>query len=166
MAYLKPLSVIAFMLVLLLPQLSSGETIKDVMTPEGQLDVSQYAGKVVYVDFWASWCEPCRSAFSWMNQMHDRYYDRGLVILAVNLDRNREDAEAFLAEATPRFSILFDEGARMAKAYDLEGMPTSFIYDARGKLAETRTGFRKRDQLDLENMIRELLPSSGDGASR
>ena len=65
---------------------------------EGVIDLNDYRGKVVYVDFWASWCAPCRSSFPWMNEMQRRYQDEGLEIIAINLDKERQLAERFLAQ--------------------------------------------------------------------
>jgi cytochrome c biogenesis protein CcmG/thiol:disulfide interchange protein DsbE len=133
---------------------------------DGRLDVSSFAGKVVYLDFWASWCEPCRKSFPWMNAMFDRYSGDGLVILAVNVDSDRERALAFLDDARPDFPIAWDEGKRVASAYDLEGMPSTFVFDREGTLRISHVGFRDRDRDTLEESIRELLAAVPAGESQ
>ena len=67
------------------------------------LDLASLRGKVVYVDFWASWCTPCRRSFPWMSDMQARYRDAGLVVVGVNVDKRRADAERFLDDVPPAF---------------------------------------------------------------
>jgi thiol-disulfide isomerase/thioredoxin len=133
---------------------------------DGRFDVSSFAGRVVYLDFWASWCEPCLKSFPWMNAMFERYGTEGFVILAVNVDSDRERALAFLDEAKPGFPIAWDEGKRMASAYDLEGMPSTFVFDREGTLRISHVGFRDRDRDTLEESIRELLAAPPAGGAR
>ena len=73
-----------------------------------ELDLGSYRGQVVWVDFWASWCTPCRRSFPWMNDMMARYSDQGFVIVGVNVDRERDLAEEFLAETPAGFPIVYD----------------------------------------------------------
>ena len=89
-------------------------------------------GKVVYVDFWASWCGPCRRSFPWMNEMQRKYGPRGFVDRRVNVDKKREDAERFLAQNPAEFTIVFDEAGATPAAYAVKGMPSSYLVDARG----------------------------------
>jgi len=97
------------------------------------LNLEKHAGKVVVLDFWASWCVPCRRSFPWMNAMHDKYAQEGLIIIAVNVDRDVADAAAFLAEYPANFEIVYDPEAALAKAYDIQVMPSSFILDRNGE---------------------------------
>ena len=71
------------------------------------VDLEEYRGKVVMLDFWASWCVPCRRSFPWMNEMQARYGDDGLVIIGVNLDNERREADAFLVEYPADFTIVY-----------------------------------------------------------
>jgi thiol-disulfide isomerase/thioredoxin len=126
------------------------------------LPLDSLRGKVVLVDFWASWCGPCKKSFPWMNSLLEKHSSEGLVILAVNLDKKRADADAFLAkqEAGPR--IVFDPGGVLAKSYALQAMPSSFIYDRRGTLREKHLGFTEKDAKGLEEKIIELLAEEAD----
>jgi len=114
------------------------------------LNLDQYAGKVVVVDFWASWCVPCRRSFPWMNEMHEKYAEAGLVIIAVNVDRERENADAFLAKYPASFQILYDPTAALAKEYEVQVMPTSFVIGRAGEIIEQHAGFKVKKQDDYE----------------
>ena len=121
------------------------------------LDLARYDGKVVLVDFWASWCVPCRRSFPWMNDMHREYADNGLVIIAVNLDRDTQDAAAFLARYPASFEITYDPAAELAKEYGIEVMPSSFIIGRDGALIEQHAGFKVKQQVDYEAVLRDAL---------
>ena len=84
-------------------------------------------GKVVLVDFWASWCGPCRQSFPWMNRMQQRYGAAGLQIVAVNVDQDRAEAEAFLRKLPAAFTVAFDGGGDTPKRWGVRAMPTSVL---------------------------------------
>ena len=114
-------------------------------------------GKVVVVDFWASWCVPCRRSFPWMNAMLTKYSDRGLVIVAVNLDKERADADAFLAETPADFDVVYDPEAKLAREYGVRGMPSSFVFGRNGELVATHLGFKTKKQDEYEALLVEAL---------
>ena len=118
--------------------------------------LSQLRGKVVYVDFWASWCVPCRRSFPWMNQMQAKYAD-DLVILAINLDQDPKLAEAFLAKLPANFHIEYNPSGDIAKAYDVIGMPSSYVIDKTGQVRLTHVGFFKAKQPQYEQSIVALI---------
>jgi cytochrome c biogenesis protein CcmG, thiol:disulfide interchange protein DsbE len=121
------------------------------------ISLPRLAGRVVYVDFWASWCTPCRRSFPWMNEMHERYAERGLAIVAINVDRKRTDADAFLARHPAKFAVLFDPAGASPAAYAVPGMPTSYLIDARGAVVLVESGFRDERLPAIEARIRSLL---------
>jgi thiol-disulfide isomerase/thioredoxin len=121
------------------------------------LELEQYRGQVVYLDFWASWCVPCRRSFPWMNEMHSRYSGDGLVILAVNVDGERQDAEKFLEALPADFRIVFDPEGRLAAEWQLLGMPNSFLISRNGEVVARHVGFRSDTPGKLEEEIREQL---------
>jgi thiol-disulfide isomerase/thioredoxin len=121
---------------------------------EQQLPV---AGKVTYVDFWASWCGPCRKSFPWMNEMQRKYAAQGLAIVGVNLDQERADADAFLQKIPAEFPIAFDPSGDAPTRYGVKGMPTSVLVGADGKVLEVHAGFNETDAAALESMIRSHL---------
>jgi cytochrome c biogenesis protein CcmG/thiol:disulfide interchange protein DsbE len=114
-------------------------------------------GRVVYLDFWASWCEPCRQSFPWMQRMRQSYETRGLTIIAVNLDRDRADAESFLKRFNPDFQIRFDPEGHWADKFQVQGMPTSIVIDRHGIVRFTDVGFRRADEPKHARQIEELL---------
>ena len=126
------------------------------------LDLGQYAGKVVVLDFWASWCEPCRRSFPWLNAMHDKYGPDGLVIVGVNLDMERADAQRFLAEYPADFAIVYDENQALAKAYEVVAMPSSYVIGRDGLLAARHMGFKVKQQDEYEALLVEALQEPGN----
>ena len=105
------------------------------------LDLSPYRGKVVYLDFWASWCTPCHLSFPWMNDLQASYGSEGLVILAVDLDRDRAKADEFLATARGQLNILYDPKGEIARQFNLRDMPTAFLIGRDGKIHSVHSGF-------------------------
>jgi thiol-disulfide isomerase/thioredoxin len=124
---------------------------------DAPIDLSEWKGKVVYLDFWASWCVPCRQSFPWMNTMQQRYGRDGLVVVAVNMDQNRLDADAFLRQYPADFTVRFDPRGQLAQGFKLRGMPTSALLDRNGKVLLVHEGFRSKDVATLEDSIRTAL---------
>ena len=110
-------------------------------------------GKVVYLDFWASWCGPCKKSFPFMNELQARYGAQGFEILAVNLDAQREDATRFLAEVPARFTVAFDAKGDSAKRFEIKGMPSSYLIGRDGRVLVAHKGFREEDRQDLDARI-------------
>jgi thiol-disulfide isomerase/thioredoxin len=114
-------------------------------------------GRVVYVDFWASWCAPCRRSFPWMNEMQQKYGARGLTVVGVNVDKRRPDAERFLQQTPATFTVVYDEAGRSPEAYGVKAMPTSYLIDAAGRVVAVESGFRDEQKAALEERIRALV---------
>jgi len=121
------------------------------------LDLARFRGQVVVVDFWASWCKPCRQSIPWLNEMKRRYASQGLVIIGVNVDAERGDAERFLREVPIEFDVLYDPQGKLAGQFHLQGMPSTFVYDREGKLAHTLLGYREARRAGHEAQIQSLL---------
>ncbi|HEX5792442.1 MAG TPA: TlpA disulfide reductase family protein [Rheinheimera sp.] len=119
--------------------------------------VDQLHGKVVLVDFWASWCGPCRKSFPWLNRMQQQYSADGLLVLAVNEDSERSEAMRFLQQQPAQFAVLYDEAGALAQQYQLMGMPSSFLIDKKGQIRYRHIGFKQADIAGYEAKIRQLL---------
>ena len=122
-------------------------------TATGKVDTASVKGKLVYVDFWASWCVPCKQSFPWMNEMQAKYGERGLHVLAINVDAKQADAEKFLAQVPAKFQIAFDPAGQTPKQFAVKAMPTSYLVDGEGRIAYVHAGFRESDQKSIEAAI-------------
>ncbi len=127
---------------------------------EGKLDLDQYKSQAVYVDFWASWCIPCKKSFPWMEAMQEKYKDKGLRIIAVNLDEDPAEADRFLQKYPVSFKIIRDPQGKLAQEYDIKGMPTALLFDASGKLISRHIGFRNDEKASYEAAIVKTLPAT------
>lgn len=136
-----------------------GDKAADFTLPgrQGIVQLSDKAGSVVYLDFWASWCGPCRQSFIWMNQMQAQYRSKGFQVLAVNLDARTDDAMKFLAAVPADFTVAFDSKGQTPRVYGVKGMPTSFLIDRSGKVIMRHVGFRPADREELEKQILAAL---------
>jgi peroxiredoxin len=117
------------------------------------MSVAEYRGKVVYLDFWASWCGQCRESFPFMNDLQRQLAGKDLAIVAVSVDKAADDARRFAARYAARFSLAIDSAGSCPAAYQLPGMPTSFVIDRQGVVRAVHAGFRSGD---AEAIRREL----------
>ena len=124
---------------------------------DGSVNLAELKGKVVYLDFWASWCEPCKKSFPWLHDIKQSYAEKGFEVVAVNLDKDRKLADEFLKVMDVNFVVAFDESGEVASNYKLKGMPSSYLIGRDGKLYASHIGFREKDKNKLEQAIKELL---------
>jgi thiol-disulfide isomerase/thioredoxin len=124
---------------------------------DAPFDPAGFRGRVVYLDFWASWCGPCRQSFPWMQTLKGAYEDQGLSVVAVNLDTDRGAADKFLNQFRPTFDVRFDPEGDLAEFYKVHGMPSSVLIDRHGVVRFTHLGFRPVDGPVYEAQVRELL---------
>lgn len=114
-------------------------------------------GRVVVVDFWASWCEPCKRSFPDLDALYAELHDRGLEVLAVSVDEKRSEADAFLASRPHRLTVLFDPPAKAAEAFGVEGMPTTVVVDRRGLVRARHEGYSPKVARAIRERVLELL---------
>lgn len=132
-----------------LPSINSTITLKD------------YQGKIVYLDFWASWCSPCKDSFPWMNAMQEKYAKDDVVFIAINVDRNKSDAKKFLAQTPANFTLAFDSQGKTPKAYEVMGMPSAYIIDKKGRILHSHIGFNHSDKSSYEGHIIDAIKNHG-----
>lgn len=120
-------------------------------------DLQRYKGKVVYVDFWASWCGPCVQSFPFMNKMENELKNQGLAVVAVNLDEELGDAKAFVAEHPVDFSVATDPERQCAKQFEVKAMPSSYLIDRKGLIREVHLGFRPGEAEQFRAVVEQVL---------
>jgi peroxiredoxin len=125
-----------------------------------QVKLSDYRGQIVYLDFWASWCQPCRKSFTWMNKMQSLYGKEGFKVIAINLDESRQKADLFLQQIPANFDVAFDPRGNTAETYNVKAMPSSYLIDKNGNVIHANLGFRGKDEEKLESKIRDLIRQS------
>jgi thiol-disulfide isomerase/thioredoxin len=130
-----------------------------VQEPKEQLKqlMQQHQGKVIFLDFWASWCVPCRKSFPWLNTMQKNLQKEGFVVISVNLDRKKTFSEAFLESTPAKFPIIYDHQGSLAKEFKLKGMPSSYLFDREGKLISAHVGFNADKKKEFEEEIIKAL---------
>jgi cytochrome c biogenesis protein CcmG/thiol:disulfide interchange protein DsbE len=123
----------------------------------GGVALEGQAGKVVFVDFWASWCGPCRQSFPWLNEMQKTYGPKGFTVIGVNVDKKRDDAEKFLTETPANFAIAFDPSGKTPREWQVPGMPSSYLVGRDGRIRMIHPGFREVDRPELEARIKQAV---------
>ena len=160
---IKPLRLAAGLIALVCPlaraEIKVGDPFPDlkVFKLEGTLpDTSK--GRVVFVDFWASWCNPCKESFPVLNELSKKYAERGLIIIGVNLDEARADMEHFLKENPASFTAVRDQTESVVKKLGIRTFPSSFILDAEGRVRFAHGGYhgektRKQYIEEIESLL-------------
>jgi thiol-disulfide isomerase/thioredoxin len=119
----------------------------------GLAEVQKTKGQYIYIDYWASWCGPCRQSFPWMNALQAKLGSKGLKVVAVNVDAKRADADKFLTHTPAQFTIAFDPQGESAKKLAIKTMPTSMLVNPEGKVLFVHSGFRAEEKEPLEAKI-------------
>jgi len=126
--------------------------------PAGQeTRLFQLRGKVVYIDFWASWCGPCRISLPALDDIYRELNADGFEMLAINVDEIEQDALDFLEKIPVSYPVVWDPTGDTPSRYQILGMPTAFLVDRNGVVREIHTGFRKSDAKKIRASIMELL---------
>jgi len=117
------------------------------------LDIANYKNKVIYVDFWASWCPPCKLSFPSLNKLHNELYKQDFEVIAINLDEDKNDALEFLQHNPVKFTVAYDSEGKCPSGYNVMAMPTSYIIDKQEIVREVHLGFKE----DSINKIRKTV---------
>lgn len=126
---------------------------KDTLTSQ----LAKHQGQVVYLDFWASWCVPCRKSFPWMVAMQNKYAADGFTVISINVDANKALADEFLKESPSNFPIIYDPKGKLAREFKLKGMPSSYLYNRAGEMVAAHIGFFTHKKMGYEEALLSLL---------
>lgn len=117
-------------------------------------------GKVVVMDFWATWCAPCKASFPKVDAIFQKHKDQGLVVVGVNEDEERGGIDAFLANTGAKFPIAYDAKGKAAEVFGVDTMPSSFVIDRRGVVRFVHSGYHPDDASAIEAEVEQLLAES------
>jgi thiol-disulfide isomerase/thioredoxin len=126
----------------------------------GLAEVQKTKGQYIYIDYWASWCGPCRQSFPWMNALQAKLGSKGLKVVAVNVDAKRADADKFLTHTPAQFTIAYDPQGESAKKLAIKTMPTSMLVSPEGRVLFVHSGFRTEETGQLEAKIAAAMVGS------
>lgn len=164
-----PRFTLAVLLLSMLPVISfaalkEGDNLPDLASfhLEGKLP-DNFKGQVILVDFWASWCGPCKASFPVMQELSKKYGGQGMTIVAVSVDEKRENMQRFVDAAKVSFSIVRDPEHKLVAAADIKSMPTSFLIDRSGKIRFIHAGFDREKTVreyvkEIEQLLKEPKP--------
>jgi thiol-disulfide isomerase/thioredoxin len=121
------------------------------------LSLSDLKGQVVLINFWASWCGPCRQEMPVLEQLYKKYKPAGFTLLGVNVEPKSADAMGFLKATPVSFPILFDPDSKVSQLYAVPGMPSTVILDRTGKVRYVHQGYKPGDESEYQDQIRSLV---------
>jgi thiol-disulfide isomerase/thioredoxin len=121
------------------------------------LSLSQYKGQVVMINFWATWCGPCRQEMPLLDAMYKKYKGMGFTLIGVNVEPDSKAAEKFLQGMPVTFPVAFDAESRVSKLYNVQGMPSTVIVDRKGNARVLHKGYRPGDENLYLDQVRKLI---------
>lgn len=121
------------------------------------LRLSEYRGQVVLINFWASWCGPCRQEMPLLEDLYKRYSKLGFTILGVNVDTDSTKANQYLRDITVTFPILYDTGNTVTKSYNVNAMPTTVIVDRSGNMRFLHQGYKPGYEKEYKKQVVQLI---------
>lgn len=122
-----------------------------------KMSLADLKGQVVMVNFWASWCGPCRQEMPILNDIYKTYKKAGFILVGINLDEDKGDAEGFMKKVPVKFPVLHDPDGAVAEKYKNQAMPSSYFIDRKGNLAYLHQGYRPGEEADYKKVIKKLI---------
>ena len=123
----------------------------------GNIRLSELRGRVVMLNFWASWCGPCRQEMPLLDALHKRYEPLGFTLLGINVEEDTAAARRYLNDVPVGFPILFDSRNEVTRAYDVQAMPSTVLVDRDGRMRFLHRGYKPGDEAQYSKMVRQLL---------
>ena len=121
------------------------------------LRLEEYRGQVVLINFWASWCGPCRQEMPILDRLHQRYEDTGFAVLGVNVEGEDAPAKKIVDKTNVTFPVLIDEGQKVSELYDLEAMPSTVVVDRNGVVRYVHRGYKPGDEAKYVEVVKKLI---------
>lgn len=152
--------IVALAIAVLSASINANELAADFTLPSkdsGNIRLSEQRGNIVMINFWASWCGPCRAELPEMEALYQEYQDMGFEILAVNVDDEASKADILLDDIEVSFPVLYDTDGDISKLYDVSAMPTTVIVDRNGNARLTHLGYRAGDEIKYEKALKLLM---------
>lgn len=123
----------------------------------GNIRLQDLRGEVVMLNFWASWCGPCRQEMPLMDEIYKNYKDLGFTILAVNVDEDSADADRFLASVPVSFPVVYDNQSKVSEMYNVDAMPTTVLIDRDGNKRFLHRGYKDGYEHEYEKQVKQLV---------
>ena len=124
---------------------------------QANLDLTAYEGKVILIDFWATWCPPCKQSMPFLNNLRNEHQDQGFEVIAINVDEDSDAAKGFLQQNPVAYTMAFDPNGDCPKNFDVKAMPSSYLIDKNGAVRLVHLGFRDEDRAPLTAEVQKLL---------
>ena len=137
--------------------LTKNDFLKKVFNFEDSKDWNYNGDQPAIIDFWASWCAPCRLEMPLLNDLHNKYEKLGFVILGVNVEEQTDEARAYITDRPVDFPILFDDQNSVSKQYNVIAMPTTVMIDRNGNMRYLHQGYIPGDEKKYKKMIKKLI---------
>ena len=137
-------------------------TLPAIQNADGELSLADFRGNVTYVDFWASWCGPCRLSLPALNALDSQFAGEPVQFLAISIDVVEEDAWDFLERYPVNYPVVIDKEGDVARSFAVDGMPSGYLLDGQGRVREIHIGFQRGDERQLAESIKELLAEMDD----
>jgi peroxiredoxin len=121
------------------------------------LRLEEYRGQVVLINFWASWCGPCRQEMPLLDRLHHRYEDTGFAVLGINVEGQVAPAQEIVDSTSVTFPIVIDDGQKVSEMYNLEAMPSTFVVDRDGVVRYIHRGYKPGDEAKYVEIVKQLI---------
>jgi cytochrome c biogenesis protein CcmG/thiol:disulfide interchange protein DsbE len=130
---------------------------KKTVSGEGPVSLHSLAGKVAIVDFWATWCEPCKKSFPKLEELNVKYKENGLEIVGISEDDDKAGIPSFASELGAQFPLIWDENKSIASKWQPKSMPTTFVVDRKGTVRFVHLGYHDGEEAEIEREVKSLL---------